>query len=40
MKACEYIASILSQNNINNIFGYIGGFNQDIVDAIHRPELS
>lgn len=36
MKACEYIASILSQNNINNIFGYIGGFNQDIVDAIHR----
>lgn len=33
MKVSEYIADFLATRNINRIFGYIGGFNADIVDS-------
>lgn len=34
MKVSQYIAQTLSDNGINTVFGQIGGFNVDLVDAI------
>lgn len=36
MQVSDYIAHFLSRNGINAVFGYIGGFNADIIDAVHR----
>lgn len=36
MKVCEYIVKLLNEHNVTHIFGYIGGYNQDIVDALHK----
>ena len=33
MKVSDYIASFLKERKIKNLFGYIGGFNADIVDS-------
>ena len=35
MKVSEYIVELLKAQNVGHIFGYIGGYNQDIVDALH-----
>lgn len=34
MKVTRYIANTLSENGVDTIFGQIGGFNADLVDAI------
>ncbi len=36
MKVAEYVANFLADHNIRKIFGYVGGFNADIVDAIGK----
>jgi acetolactate synthase-1/2/3 large subunit len=35
MKITDYIVEFLSRNGVDTIFGHIGGFNADIVDAIY-----
>lgn len=35
MKVCDYIVDFFSKAEINTIFGYVGGYNQDIVDSIY-----
>ena len=34
MKVAKYVAEMLSGNGIDTVFGQIGGFNADLVDAI------
>jgi acetolactate synthase I/II/III large subunit len=34
MKVTEYVARTLSENGVDTIFGVIGGFNADLIDAI------
>jgi acetolactate synthase-1/2/3 large subunit len=36
MKVVDYVVDLLSQNGIDTIFGQIGGFNADLIDAIAR----
>ena len=33
MKCSDYIANFLNLQNINTLFGYLGGYNADIVDS-------
>lgn len=40
MKVSEYIVKKLAQKSINTYFGYVGGFNSDIVDAIFLDQRS
>lgn len=34
MKAAKYVVNLLSENGVDTIFGQIGGFNADLIDAI------
>lgn len=35
MKVADYIVNFLSDNGVDTIFGHLGGFNADIVDAVY-----
>ena len=34
MKVSEFVVKMLNDNGINKMFGYIGGFDADIIDMI------
>lgn len=38
MKVAKYVAKKLSENGVDTVFGQIGGFNADLVDAIAEGE--
>lgn len=38
MKVAKYVAKMLSENGVGTVFGQIGGFNADLVDAIVEDE--
>ena len=38
MKVAKYVVDLLSNNGIDTVFGQIGGFNADLIDAIARSE--
>lgn len=38
MKVSKYVVALLSENGIDTVFGQIGGFNADLIDAITDSE--
>ena len=38
MKVATYVAKTLSENGVDTVFGHIGGFNVDLVDAIAKDQ--
>lgn len=38
MKVCDYIVDFLNKKNIHTMFGYIGGYNADIIDAFCQKQ--
>jgi acetolactate synthase-1/2/3 large subunit len=38
MKVAKYVAKTLSENGVDTVFGHIGGFNADLVDAIAEDQ--
>ena len=37
MKVSDYVIEFLVQNNIDKVFGYIGGNNAHLFDSIDKP---
>lgn len=40
MKVSDYIANFFIEKNINHIFGYIGGFNADLLSSIKNKKIN
>ena len=38
MKISDYIVELLKKHNVKHIFGYIGGYNADVVESIYKTE--
>lgn len=36
MKVAEYVVEFLNKRDVRYVFGYIGGYNQDVIDALHK----